>query len=267
LTTRYYPHTPAATPVCTLEFRASDSSFTGTSDSTFAASVFERCRDFISFGDDTSKSHKIDSTLYLSIYNSNNIIWFKNATAMVLHTTDTTGDSAISRTDTITGSSMYMAIENDTLKDSLAALPVSTHLSRRTAVFKMDFSSFWDSVSTCGFPEIISASIMLKTTTVTTGSSDTTPTVYYFISDKLITNGQDLVDSLNHALDRGYYLDFTVSKSIDTVLSVSRHLQYDYTKKPSTYYLYLQIASSNTAEKQEIYWRKPLLKAILTTIK
>lgn len=251
-------------------------------DSVLSDSIFDLClayNDCFSDAEGSGNEKKVycDTTLnrsiFIALFNTDDsLAWFKFAPAMVLHThhvenvNDT--DTIITRTDSLRGISGIVARETDYLISSLAPHPVSTWLSQRTAVFKLDLASLWDTVASTGFNEMLSAAVVFDGMKLTTDNNDTTPAVFYFLSDELITDGNELddrIDTINK-----YYSPVITVKSPDSdtlVLPVDYHLQHYLTSKPQFFYLYLRITSDDVYGKQEILWYKPRFKAVLTTIK
>jgi hypothetical protein len=269
---QYYLSTTdtAGLSLCVLNNNVSDSSarFTGKlDDSLLQDSIFSVCRLLDSCLEDGDCDSTIDTSFYVALFNrNNNIIWFNYAPVMVIHSTDTTNDTAIYYADTIVGSSLYMANESDSLKTVLEKLPVSTYLSRRTAVFKLDFSSFWDSLEQSDFHEILSAAIVLETDTICTEYPDSTSSIIPLFTNEIISDGRTVTERFDSAYATYFsYID-TVHASADTLtIYITRHLQTNLSDKPKYFFLYLQIESSKVLKQHEIYWKKPQIKAVLTT--
>ncbi|MBN1307684.1 MAG: hypothetical protein JXA18_07200 [Chitinispirillaceae bacterium] len=251
-------------------------------DSVLSDSIFDLClayNDCISRAGGNGNEKKaycdttIDRSIYIALFNTDDgLAWFKFTPAMVIHThrikkvNDT--DTIITRTDSLRGISGIVARETDSLVSSLAPLPLSTWLSQRTAVFKLDLAPLWDTIASTGFDEILSAAAVFDGRHVTGDDIADTPIVFYFIADELITDGgilDDRIDTINK-----YYapvVKLQPSDSDTIVLPVDYHLQHYGADKPRFVYLYLRITSNDVYGKQEIIWRKPRFKAVLTTLK
>jgi hypothetical protein len=176
-------------------------------------------------------------------------------------------------TSTITDSikpSYFNYVAQDENIDEQKALPVSSNVSGRTAVFKIDISSLWDTMSTSGFDEILSAgfNIIPETHINFDKEKDTTFAVRHYISDNLIQDGSEL-DSL--FFSRSF--EFKIEKDSKgrlkkkLILYADRHLQKYRSKRPSTVFLYLQISKSSDMSWEKVIWKKPVFNAVLTTIK
>ncbi|MBN1307598.1 MAG: hypothetical protein JXA18_06765, partial [Chitinispirillaceae bacterium] len=249
-------------------------------DAVLSDSIFKSCttykRCIIDADDDAEKQH-CDSTFnahfFISLFSGDTgLTWFKFAPAMVIHShrmKEIDGkDSMVARTDSLRGLSGIVAHEADSLIASLSPLPLSTWLSQRTAVFKIDLARLWETMSSTGFNELLSAAIVFEHRQFIADGNDTTPTLFYFLSDQLYSKVGDFdneIDSINK-----YYSPVIKLKSPDSdtlVLPVDYHLQHYVKSRQQYFYLYLRITSADVYGKQEILWGAPRFKAVLTTIK
>ncbi len=283
-----------ATPLCTLhQLPDSGSYYVGRlADSTFTDSIFNLCRSYnVCMTDTTGKSksgkdsvlHDCDSmfndstlnkSFFISLFSTGNeLAWFKFAPAMVIHSHyfATDKDSTITQTDTLRGISSLVATEEDSLIAAAAAQPFSTSLSKRTAVFKLDLTSLWDTMASTGFDEILSAAVTLtmKSVTVDTASGDTS-WILFFLSDQFYTDGENLDKEFDtQAAAYGLKSRITMVKLVDDtlVLPVGHHLQHYLDKKSDDpYYLYVRLKSNAVYRNQKILWDTPWFKAVLSTI-
>jgi len=176
-------------------------------------------------------------------------------------------------TSTITESikpSYFNYVAQDENIDEQKALAVSSNVSGRTAVFKIDISSLWDTMNTSGFDEILSAgfNIIPETHINFDNEKDTSFAVRHYISDNLIQDGSEL-DSL--IFSRSF--EFKIEKDSKgrlkkkLILFADRYLQKYRSKHPSTVFLYLQISKSSDMSWKKVLWEKPVFNAVLTTIK
>ena len=123
-------------------------------------------------------------------------------------------------------------------------------------------------MTSTGFNEVLSAAVVFDGRHLTAENNDTTPTLFYFLSDELISDPDDL-DDLIDTINK-YYAPVINLQSHDSdtiVMPVDYHLQHYVAHKPQFVYLYLRIMSNDVFGKQEILWDRPRFKAVLTTIK
>ncbi|HEX2958892.1 MAG TPA: hypothetical protein VHO70_18805 [Chitinispirillaceae bacterium] len=155
--------------------------------------------------------------------------------------------------------------------------PISSFGPQRTAVFKLDIDSLWNTLAQQpagngpAFNKILSAGVaitgkldssFIKTRSDTT---DTTISVRWFVSENLINDGRLLhrTDNKdigeNETLKNGKEIVLPIEKNLQEILSRTSP-----STRPSTVYLYLEALSSKNYNKQVI-WSKPSLLTVLTT--
>jgi hypothetical protein len=242
-------------------------------DSKLTDSIFHVLTAFIDCAvDDDAEEEECDTikdTLFsMALYSRTAPIWFSSNTAMIIHSTrrEDAGTNT-TRADTIHAASFYIVKENDSLRAAHADRPLSCYNSGRAAVFKIDFSAFWDSVAQSGFDEILSASIVLEADTLVTGSINNASRILYAFTDSLIADFGEFMETIGYAYtysSQNITMD-TCTSANKLVIPLSGHLQRNQDRPKDEYYLYLQIESTNISIQQEILWKKPQLKAILTT--
>lgn len=248
-------------------FSATPVRFTGKADSSLADTIAKRISSYLQCMDKkgTSCGGTLSKPIFFSLFNHDTtMIWFKDSPKMVIHSHDTADKPY---TDSIYKTTMmYFAQESDSLITALASIPVSTYLARRTAEFKIDCQPLWDSLENSGFSELLSASFVLEVDSFSTESSskDSQAVIYGYCSAERITDGLALDNKLNTELH--FYTD-TLSSNDTIVMPLTTTLQKSYKTKPPYLYLYLQIGSSYINIHQELFWKKPQLKTVLTTLR
>jgi len=271
LSTRYSERAPDAPMVAaaTLSDTADTkrSRFTGSlSDTALQQSIFAICRSFEQCDTCTTE---LDSIFYFSFFKSDTLLrWFRATPRMVFHSVNR-ADTSKKYYDTLYGTSSYVVNESVETIEALSTTSVSTFHSRRTAVFKLNFVPLWDSLTHTGFNEILAASISLQTDSLISETGDSSAKILYLVSDRFLENGDTYADTLKAHIDNSFSLYTTIDKIKNDSLSIpiGSYLQYIRSKKPASLYLYLQIASTDILTTQEVYWKKPQVKAVLTTIR
>jgi len=236
------------------------------------AEIFSNCLgDSTNAYCDTNTEHSISFSLFTD---DSTMYWFPKYPRMLVmsHYVDDSGeeDSTIYFIDTVYCSSRIAAAESEELREENSAKAVSEKLTERTAVFTLDLSSFWDTITSTEFPEILSAAVTFDRDETTFNFDNTIDTmqVRYTLSATYITDETTLSDLLSE--DEYYY---SAKKTIagnsndSLVFPVDYRLQHLLKKKPTELYFYLQIYPVALYRHQEVLWPKPQFKAFLTTLK
>ncbi len=242
-------------------------------DSSLADSVFRMCRGYKKCVDScTDDTCRCDSVFVFSLFGSGKgITFFGPEPLMVIHSHRKKiidgKDSAVDRSDTLKGLSGMVVNEVDTVVAKLTPKSISDWLTQRTAVFKIDMSELWEEMLSSSFGELLSAAFIFERRHQTTEGIDSTPTVIYFLSERLISDVNDLEDEFENARKRYSPVVNLKAGGADTlILPVDYHLQNFMEEKYRYFYLYLRITSIEQYGKQEIVWSLPRFKAVLTTI-
>ncbi|NLG17465.1 MAG: hypothetical protein GX556_09080 [Fibrobacter sp.] len=255
-------------------------------DSDLAQSIFDACLAYQECLDDcpdkkdpscTNPCDSLKSTFSFCLFNENDssFVRLRSPVMKIAHKRTqkiNKKDSVITRIDSLTGASYsnYIAFEDDIgeVKDK----PLSSSASERTAVFQIDISSLWDTMSTTGFNEILSAGLELRPLSYENlDKKDSLFSVRHYLSDELIQDGivlDSLIGSGKLNIEAEYDKSGKMTNSI--ILFVDRHLQSLRSTRPSTVYLYIQVNKFDDVKNiswERVEWRKPVFNVVLSTFK
>lgn len=213
----------------------------------------------------------VDSLFYFSVYRPSPTIRWLRVSRMVFHSTNTIDTTDTTKyADTLFANSYnYVAVESDSLTGTLAIQPVSTALSHRIALFKIDMSKLWNSLDSSGFDELLAASVTIDADTFIYRHHDSIATVLPLFVKELIENRNDLSAAFDTAVNNYYSTTNTIDPKNKTLtIQIGRYLQRNLDTRPANFYLYLRIiVPQNSYPTQELFWKKPQVKAVLTTIR
>lgn len=252
-------------------------------DSVLAQSIFDACLAYQECLDDcsnikdpscTKSCDSLKSTFSFCLFNENDSSFVRLRSPVMKITHKRTQkinkkDSVITRIDSLTGASYsnYIAFEDDI--GEVKVKPLSSSASERTAVFQIDISSLWDTMSTTGFNEILSAGLELKPLSYENlDKKDSLFSVRHYLSDELIQDGivlDSLIGSRKLNIKAEYDKSGKMTNSI--ILLVDRYLQGLRSTRPSTVYLYIQVNKSDDVSWETVEWRKPVFNVVLSTFK
>lgn len=298
------PPDSSDTALCTLAPTEDGSTFTGKiSNEAFADSVFAQCISYKKCtdkadGNDNEKQKYCDSTInagfFIALFNQGkHLVWFQSSPAMVIHSHRDTSDTVIARTDTLFGIPGLVAKESEEMRSGNAVRPITSNLAKRTTVFKLDLTDFWDTLDASGFSEILSAAVTFVGEPPRITGNDSTPSVQYFLSDKLFSDGSELdehFDTIQSIYRSSATLEseacilkcdtcttsdcdstkggtcFVFQRCDTIVFPVDQHLQHFTENRKKIFYFYLRIIPEAIASNQEILWYTPRFKAVFTSI-
>lgn len=219
----------------------------------FRDSIFKACTTLT-----TDSTRKMDTLRFAMIKTNGTIDSLKGTCNMVLtarRLLDSAHRDSTLKVKAYASSNARIFVRENGKADSLRALPISSFLSKRTAVFNFSIDSLWRSIG--GERVMITAGFLL------TNPTDDEPLLVRCILKPEILNDGIVLDSL-FTTDGS---DFKIKKNTVVFASYYTSLQkwYDDASKPSNVYLYMRYINKKNAFKTVSLDMKPYFKAMITT--